>query len=191
MSALRVEGGATAWNIVRTSKFQARCSMDPARFHRLCAGLHRLSPRQLSELQARLAGLGARTETLAALDRRAAEIRACPRCGAEALGRWGVDRRGLWRLRCRACGRTCSAATGSPLGGLRRRPEAFREVLRDMVSAVRPAPCRRLAERFGVDKTTVWRRRMRILPAFGGRGRSKPPPGKPVRFRLSATPPRR
>ena len=86
-------------------------------------------------------------------------------CTAEAPGRWGVDRRGLRRLRCRACGRTCSAATGSPLGGLRRRPEAFREVLRDMVSAVRPAPCRRMAERFGVDKTTVWRWRMRILAA--------------------------
>jgi transposase-like protein len=81
------------------------------------------------------------------------------------LGRWGVDRRGLQRLRCRACGRTCSAATGSPLAGLRR-PEAFREVLRDMVSAVRPAPCRRLAERLGIDKTTVWRWRMRILAAL-------------------------
>ena len=46
--------------------------MDPVRFRRLCAGLHRLSPRQVSEIEARLAGLGARTEVLAGLDRRAA-----------------------------------------------------------------------------------------------------------------------
>ncbi|MFO7854467.1 MAG: hypothetical protein R6V44_04480 [Paracoccaceae bacterium] len=142
----------------------AGCSMEPARFRRLRAGLPRPSPRQPSELETRLAGLGARTETLAALDRRAPEIRACPRCGAEVLGRWGVDRRGLRRLRCRACGRTCSAATGSPLAGAPR-PEASREMLRDMVSAVRPAPCRRLAERLGVDRTTVRRWRMRILAA--------------------------
>ena len=139
--------------------------MDPARFRRLCGGLHRLSPRQVSDLEARLAGLGARMETLAELDRRATAMRACPRCGVEALVSWGVDRRGLRRLRCRACGRTCSAATGSPLAGLRR-PEAFREVLRDMMFAARPAACRRLAERHRLDKTTVWRWRLRILAAL-------------------------
>ena len=165
MSALCVDDDASAWNIERTFIGFARCSMDPARFRRLCAGLHRLSPRQVSEIEARLAGLGARTEMLAALDARAAAMRACPRCGVEALVSWGVDRRGLQRLRCRACGRTCSASAGSPLAGLRR-PEAFREVLRDMMFAARPASCRRLAERHRLDKTTVWRWRLRILAAL-------------------------
>jgi len=32
--------------------------MDPSRFRRLCGGLHHLSPRQVSEIEARLAGLG-------------------------------------------------------------------------------------------------------------------------------------
>jgi hypothetical protein len=48
------------------------------------------------------------------------------------------------------------------LAGLRR-PEAFREVVRDMIDADRPASCRRLAERHRLDKTTVWRWRMHIL----------------------------
>lgn len=139
--------------------------MDSSHFQRLCARLHHLSPRQVSELERRLAGLGERMDALATLDGRAADMRSCPRCGAEQLGRWGVDRRGLQRLRCRACGRTCSASAGSPLAGLRR-PEAFRAVLEDMISAVRPASCRRLAAQLGVDKTTVWRWRMRILAAL-------------------------
>ncbi len=35
-----------------------------------------------------------------------------------------------------------------------------------MICAVRPSPCRRLAERLGLDKTTVWRWRRRILAAL-------------------------
>jgi len=81
---------------------------------------------------------------------------------AAARRRSGVDRRGLGRLRCRACKRTCSASAGSALAGLRR-PEAFREVVRDMICADRPASCRRLAERHRLDKTTVWRWRMHSL----------------------------
>jgi hypothetical protein len=56
--------------------------MDPSRFRRICFGLHRLSPRQVGELGIRLAGVGARTETLVGLDARAGAMRACPRCGA-------------------------------------------------------------------------------------------------------------
>ena len=104
-------------------------------------------------------------EVLAALDARGEDMRACPRCGADALRRWGVDGRGLRRLRCRACKRTCSATAGSLLAGLRR-PEAFRAGLRDMIYANHPASCRRLTVRLGVDKTTVWRWRMRILAAL-------------------------
>ncbi len=119
----------------------------------------------MSDLEALLSGLGERMGTLAALDARAGAMRACPRCLAEMLGRWGVDGRGLRRLRCRACGRTCSASAGSALAGLRR-PEAFRAVLHDMISSAHPVSCRRLAERLGADKTTVWRWRMRILAAL-------------------------
>mgnify|MGYP001814103073 CR=1 FL=1 len=62
--------------------------MDPVRFRRLCAGLHRLSPRQVSEIEARLAGLGARTEVLAGLDRRG-----LPRLRAHLLGLGGLAAR--------------------------------------------------------------------------------------------------
>jgi hypothetical protein len=38
--------------------------MERAQFHRLCAGLNRLSPRHVSDLEARLFGLGDRMETM-------------------------------------------------------------------------------------------------------------------------------
>ena len=56
----------------------------------------------------------------------------------------------------------CAPVRAAALAGLRR-PEAFREVVRDMICADRPAACRRLAERHRLDKTTVWRWRMHIL----------------------------
>jgi hypothetical protein len=39
-------------------------------------------------------------------------------------------------------------------------------VLRDMTAADHPAWCRRFAARLGLDKTTVWRWRTRILAAL-------------------------
>ena len=108
---------------------------------------------------------------LAALDARGVDMRACPLCAAYPLGRWDVDRRVLRRLRYRACRRTRSATAGSPLPELRR-PEAFRAILRDMIDADHPASCRRLAARLGVNRATVWRRRIYSSPRWSALRRS-------------------
>lgn len=89
--------------------------------------------------------------------------RTCPHCGDPRLRRWGFGTRGLPRLRCVACGRTCSAATGV-LDGRIRRPAAF-QMVRDDMLAERASSCRALARRLGVHRMTVWRWRMRLLSA--------------------------
>jgi len=45
----------------------------------------------------------------------------CPSCGAGNPHRWGKSGAGTPRFRCRGCGRTVNALTGSPLEGLHKR----------------------------------------------------------------------
>ena len=142
--------------------------MDGMRFRSLYANVDRLSVVQLRELQRKLRALDARREVLVRIDARGQALERCVHCGGSALVRWGSTRTGLQRLRCKGCGRTFSAATGTVVAriGL---PEKLQQALADMLAPV-PSSCRRLAARLGVDKMTVWRWRMGILAAFDGAG---------------------
>lgn len=142
--------------------------MDGMRFRSLCANVDRLSMGQLRELQRKLRGLDARREVLTRIDARGQALERCIHCGAAALVRWGSTRAGLQRLRCKGCGRTFSAATGTVVARVRL-PEKLQQVLADMLAPV-PSSCRRLAARLHVDKMTVWRWRAGILEALGGNG---------------------
>lgn len=55
----------------------------------------------------------------------------CRRCGSEKVARNGVQN-GLQRFRCRACGKTFNAATGTPLSRLRDKDrfEAYAQCMR-------------------------------------------------------------
>jgi len=132
--------------------------MDGMRFRSLCANVDRLSVGQIRELRRKLRALDARGQAL----------ECCVHCGASALVRWGSTCTGLQRLRCKACLRSFSAATGTVVARVRL-PEKLQQALADMLAPV-PSSCRRLAARLGVDKMTVWRWRMRLLAAFDGAG---------------------
>lgn len=140
--------------------------MDGMRFRSLCANVDRLSVGQLRELRGRLRALDARREVLGRIDARGQALERCVHCGGLALVRWGSTRTGLGRLRCKGCGRTFSAATGTVVARVRL-PEKLQQVLADMLAPV-PSSCRRLAARLGIDKMTVWRWRMGILAALDG-----------------------
>lgn len=142
--------------------------MDGMRFRSLCANVDRLSVGQIRELRRKLRALDARKEVLARIDARGQSLECCVHCGGSALVRWGSTRTGLQRLRCKGCGRTFSAATGTVVARIRL-PEKLQQALADMLAPV-PSSCRRLAARLGVDKMTVWRWRMGILAALGGVG---------------------
>lgn len=86
----------------------------------------------------------------------------CPRCQApgEQLRPWG-NSHGLARLRCRACGKTSNALTGTPLAHLRKREQwmRFGQALIEGVSV------RLAAQGCGVDKNTAFLWRHRFLQA--------------------------
>ena len=104
--------------------------MDVMRFRSLCANVDRLSAGQVRELRRKLRALDARREVLARIDARGQALECCIHCGASALVRWGSTRTGLQRLRCKACGRTFSAASGTVVARVRL-PEKLQQVLAD------------------------------------------------------------
>jgi transposase-like protein len=144
--------------------------MDSGRFSRLCAGVDRLKVGQIRALREKLRALDARIEVLARIDARCDGLDRCLHCGGVSLQGWGSTRTGLRRQRCTGCGRTFSSATGTALARVRL-PEKFLKVVEDMLGP-HPRSCRALASRLGLDKTTVWRWRMRILAALSGVGAS-------------------
>ncbi len=138
--------------------------MDGMRFRSLCANVENLTVDQLRALRRRLRALDARREVLARIDQRGQALETCIHCGGSELVGWGSTRTGLQRLRCKGCGRTFSAATGTVMARIRL-PEKLQQALEDMLGPA-PSSCRRLAARLGVDRMTVWRWRMAILAAL-------------------------
>jgi transposase-like protein len=142
--------------------------MDGMRFRSLCANVDRLTVEQLRALRQRLRSIDARREVLARIDQRGQALDACVHCGGAELVGWGSTRTGLQRRRCKGCGRTFSAATGTVLARIRL-PEKLHQVLEDMLGPV-PRSCRKLGQQLGVAKMTIWRWRMAILKALDGIG---------------------
>lgn len=90
---------------------------------------------------------------------------ACPHCGAtdDRLGSWGQSH-GLKRYRCRDCGRTFNALTGTALAHLRKREQwtRYAELLIEGVSL------REASRRCQIDKNTAFRWRHRFLHDAAG-----------------------
>ncbi|MBX6365468.1 MAG: IS1 family transposase, partial [Gemmatimonadetes bacterium] len=82
----------------------------------------------------------------------------CPHCGGAPLIRWGAFS-GRQRYRCKACGRTSSDLTGTALAYTKKLP-LWGEFAAGMLEG---ESCRAGARRLGIDKTTAWRWRHRLL----------------------------
>jgi len=145
-----------------------RLVMDGRRVRSLCANVDELTVARLLALRRRLRAIDARREVLARIGTRGQAFERRVHCGGSALVRWGATRTGLQRLRCKGCGRTFSTATGTVVARIRL-PEGPQLALADMPGP-RRGSCRRLAIRLGVDKMTIWRRRMAMLEAPDGVG---------------------
>jgi transposase-like protein len=89
-------------------------------------------------------------------------VKRCPHCAHDTVRPWGRSA-GLQRYRCRQCGKTFNALTGTPLARLRHREQwlTFAEALIAGLSV------RKAALRCGVDKNTafLWRHRFLRQPA--------------------------
>ena len=86
----------------------------------------------------------------------------CPYCKApaELLRPWGHSH-GLARKRCRACGKTSNALTGTPLAQLRQREQWMRHAQ----ALIERTSVRQAAQCCGVDRNTAFRWRHRFLVA--------------------------
>ena len=82
----------------------------------------------------------------------------CSACGAARFHRHGRTH-GLQRYRCLACGRTCTALTGTPLAGLRHR-EKWLDFLDSVLNST---TVRGAARSVGVHRNTSFRWRHRFL----------------------------
>ena len=86
----------------------------------------------------------------------------CPGCSCESVHKWGVVSC-LQRYRCKKCGRTFNALTGTAMSRLRKKELwlDYSQALADSLSLTKAA------ERCGIDRTTAFRWRHRFLPQSG------------------------
>jgi len=132
--------------------------MQAVRFKRWIDGLALLSEGQRRQLLERLRPALGLDRLRAAIEPATPSRLACPGCGGERYHRHGRDR-GLQRYRCRGCGKTFSALTGTPLARLRHRG-LWLDYLERMLDA---QSVRASASTLGVHRNTSFRWRHRFL----------------------------
>lgn len=134
--------------------------MDRKEFQAWLSVVDGLSAAQKAEAMEVLAGRPVGEAALAAVELGVGEDRRCPRCGTTGAVSNGTAR-GLKRYRCKGCGKTFGALTGTPLSGLHRKEMwlTFGECLSDGDTV------NTSAERCGVAVSTAFRWRHRFLRA--------------------------
>lgn len=131
----------------------------------LLRSISNLPPAQIAKAEAALATARRRAEAVVEIDG-AGEERACPHCGSCHRSRWVTTRTGAQRWRCKACDRTWTGRTGTPLAHIHR-PGLFIEVARNMLDPLdTPLACRKLGKKLGVSRHTIWRWRVIVLATF-------------------------
>jgi transposase-like protein len=132
--------------------------MQAVKFKRWIGGVNLLSEGQRRQLLTRLRPALGLDRLRDAIDAAIPSRLVCPGCGGERHHRHGRDR-GLQRYRCRACGKTFTALTGTPLARLRHRG-LWLDYLERMLDA---QSVRAGAAALGVHRNTSFRWRHRFL----------------------------
>ncbi|WP_426116500.1 IS1595 family transposase [Massilia sp. PWRC2] len=133
--------------------------MDRAAFDRLLRRLRRLGLHEREEVCLEMAHSIFGERTCALIEQAARDRLQCPRCHGTSLYRDG-SANGLQRYRCRQCGRSFNALTGTPLARLRHKDRwlSYFDCLRDPACTVQ-----RAADKVGVHANTSFRWRHRFL----------------------------
>lgn len=125
---------------------------------RLLALVERLSRAQRRELVEKLKAQATATESIELVESPGRAPRGCPHGGGHQVVRNGVAD-GLQRYKCRACGKTFNALTGTPLARLRHKGK-WLEQARAIADGL---TVHRAAEHLGVAPSTAFRWRHRFL----------------------------
>ena len=134
--------------------------MDHERFRDWFSHVDDLTAVQREEVAAALSGRAEGAASLAAIELGVDEERRCPHCGSGGAVSRGKAR-GLRRYRCKACGKTFGALTGTPLSGLHHKDRwlAFG------ASLAEGETIHESAGRCGIAPSTAFRWRHRFLEA--------------------------
>src|SRR5512139_1277030 len=135
--------------------------MNKRDMQRLWDLVGRLSRAQRKELIRSLTAHTAASESVELLEAAGSRHRGCPHCAGERIVRNGLAD-GLQRYKCRTCGKTFNALTGTPLARLRHKGK-WLEQARAMADGL---TVHRAAEHLGVAASTAfrWRHRFLALP---------------------------
>ena len=127
-------------------------------YRKLVKEVQNLTPGQRKDLIKQAKRIDSEQEVLSLLEERLEECRRCPHCGEDRIGRWGTSS-GLQRYRCRECGTTFNALTGTPLSRLRHKDKwlAYARTL------VEGKSVRKAADLCDVHRNTTFRWRHRFL----------------------------
>ncbi len=132
--------------------------MHARKFEHFLNHLDTLTRRQRDRLLALLRPAANLNQTIGLIEQAVAGRLTCPACSSSKLYRHG-HAHGLQRYRCRDCGRTCNALTGTPLARLRHK-QHWLDYLAQMLDS---RSVRRTAADLGVASTTSFRWRHRFL----------------------------
>jgi transposase-like protein len=132
--------------------------MKKQEMQRLLALLGRLTRGQRQELVSALKAQANAEASVEVLESAGSQKRACPHCKSQSLVRNGTAD-GLQRYKCRACGKTFNALTGTPLARLRHKGK-WLEQTRAMSDGL---TVHRAAAFLGVAPSTAFRWRHRFL----------------------------
>lgn len=128
---------------------------------KLIADLGRLTPQQRRQVSMELNAGAGTASAVAIIENNGSDPAGCPHCQSKTVVRNGTAA-GLQRFKCRDCGKTFNALTGTPLARLRMKGKwtAQVEALRDGLSLDA------VAESLGIAHSTAfrWRHRFLALP---------------------------
>jgi transposase-like protein len=125
---------------------------------RLWALVDRLTRGQRQELIGKLKAQATASESVELLEAAGSQHRGCPHCDGEFIVRNGTAN-GLQRYKCRACGKTFNALTGTPLARLRHKGK-WLDQTRALADGL---TVRRASEHLSVAPSTAFRWRHRFL----------------------------
>jgi len=132
--------------------------MDSHAFERLLATLDRLTPEQRDELEQTVRRPSSPAQAQHIIQTRLDGNACCPHCAGTRLYRHG-QAHGLARYRCKACGKTFNALTGTPLAHLRLKAKWL-----DYLQCVLESQTvRQAAKACGIHRNTSFRWRHRFL----------------------------
>lgn len=130
--------------------------MDKRDFKKYLSSINELSFDERKALFEQLHYVDQKQKVFDMINARFEEQNCCPHCGGVEHYKHGFSS-DLQRYRCRSCGKTFNALTGTPLARLRKREDwfAFLDTLIDSLSV------RKAAAKLSVDKKTafLWRHR--------------------------------